>query len=653
VATAGSAIDFRAELLRIASDRTGYPADMLDLNAAIEADLGIDSIKRVEILGSLQRLLPVELQSAMQAGMEKLTRARTFGDMLRDLDAALQMQPATAADAEPLLRLRMITREIPAELGTPRFYPGRVSVITDDERGIAPRLAASLKGAGEKVVLLGGKTADTTAADSIPCDLADEASVATALETVRRLHGPVGALIHLFPLRAQATPEAADIASWRQVVQETVRSLYLLVRASQSDLEKTGPHGGALIAAVTARGGTFGQERVDPIQAAQFGVADFLKTLALELDGVSCRVIDVDPTEPAPVLHQKLLDELTALDDTLHVGRPGDRRLAEIPQIAPIDDAPSAFNGSNGVHIDHKSVVVLTGGARGITSQIARELAARYQPTLILVGGSSLPDQPEPPETAQVTDRTQLKAVLLNRLRADNAKVRPVEVEAACQKLLREREIRLTVRELEAAGSRVEYHAVDVRDEASLGSFLDGVYRRHGRLDVFIHGAGIIEDKLLRDKTPQSFDRVVHTKADSAFLLARLLRPKTLKGIVFMSSISAVFGNRGQSDYAAANGIMNGIAISLSSRWKAKVVAMAWGPWDQGGMVTDEVRRQFQSRGVQLIAPKEGALAVLRELQAGTEREPLIVSGGGPWVEHAAPAVARPTENGNAVGVSV
>ena len=59
-----------------------------------------------------------------------------------------------------------------------------------------------------------------------------------------------------------------------------------------------------------------------------------------------------------------------------------------------------------------------------------------------------------------------------------------------------------------------------------MAGLIDDVYRTHGRLDGVIHGAGIIEDKLVEEKTPESFDRVFDTKVRSAFLLSRLLRPE-------------------------------------------------------------------------------------------------------------------------------
>src|SRR5262249_26578905 len=197
---------------------------------------------------------------------------------------------------------------------------------------------------------------------------------------------------------------------------------------------------------------------------------------------------------------------------------------------------------------------------------------------------------------------------------------------------------------LRASGARVEYHAVDVRDEAAFGALIEGIYRAHGRLDAVIHGAGIIEDKLLRDKTGESFDRVVQTKTDSAFTLARRLRPEGLKLLLFMSSVTATFGNRGQADYGAANGVLNALATLLASRWpSARVRAVNWGPWDKTGMVSAQVREQFARRGIQVIPAPAGVAAMAREMESGAF-EPVVVIGGGPWVGEA--TRAQPVEVG-------
>jgi hypothetical protein len=89
-----------------------------------------------------------------------------------------------------------------------------------------------------------------------------------------------------------------------------VRSLYVLARAAENDLKQTGRAGGALFAAITARGGVFGLQPNGPFSPTHFAVADFTKTLALEFTGVLCKVVDLDPTDPNPILRQKLIDEL-------------------------------------------------------------------------------------------------------------------------------------------------------------------------------------------------------------------------------------------------------------------------------------------------------------------------------------------------------
>lgn len=66
------------ELVNLVSERTGYPADMLGLDQDVEADLGIDSIKRVEIFGAFQNQLPPNVVAKLSEHTEDLTRIRTL-----------------------------------------------------------------------------------------------------------------------------------------------------------------------------------------------------------------------------------------------------------------------------------------------------------------------------------------------------------------------------------------------------------------------------------------------------------------------------------------------------------------------------------------------------------------------------------------------
>jgi NAD(P)-dependent dehydrogenase (short-subunit alcohol dehydrogenase family) len=281
--------------------------------------------------------------------------------------------------------------------------------------------------------------------------------------------------------------------------------------------------------------------------------------------------------------------------------------------------------------MDANGVVLITGGARGITAEIACELASRYRPTLLLVGRSPLPDPTESALTSGLNSPRDLKAALIDQMREAGQCVTPAHVETACSRLLQDREIRANLTTMRQAGATVQYYSVDVRDEHAFGYLIEEIYRLYGRLDGVIHGAGVIEDRLIEDKVPDSFDRVLETKVISAFVLSRKLRPESLKFLVFFSSVAGRFGNRGQSDYAAANEVLNKLAICLDQQWQARVTSINWGPWEKTGMVSREVQQKFAERGVQMITPQAGRRAMDRELRFGKKGEVEVILGAGPW----------------------
>jgi acyl carrier protein len=84
-------------LLRLVSDRTGYPTEMLGLDQDLEAELGIDSIKRVEILGALQKSLPEPLAASVKERMESLTRVKSLNGMVEQLLLNLPNSTSTVA----------------------------------------------------------------------------------------------------------------------------------------------------------------------------------------------------------------------------------------------------------------------------------------------------------------------------------------------------------------------------------------------------------------------------------------------------------------------------------------------------------------------------------------------------------------------------
>ena len=215
-------------------------------------------------------------------------------------------------------------------------------------------------------------------------------------------------------------------------------------------------------------------------------------------------------------------------------------------------------------------------------------------------------------------------------------------VEAAYRRLMKDREIRGNLEAIRAAGGTVEYRCVDVRDPAAFGGLLDELNAAGGITGV-IHGAGVIDDKLVRDKTPESFEKVFGTKVDSGLTLAERLAGKPVKFLVLFSSLAGRYGNRGQADYAAANEVLSKLALGLDRQWPGRVVAMDWGPWGGVGMVAD-LEKHLVARGLQLISPETGPAFVVEELLFGRKGEPEVVIAGGTERPLKPQRAARPEE---------
>jgi acyl transferase domain-containing protein/NAD(P)H-dependent flavin oxidoreductase YrpB (nitropropane dioxygenase family)/NADP-dependent 3-hydroxy acid dehydrogenase YdfG len=667
------------ELRRIVGERTGYPPEMLDLDVDIEADLGIDSIKRVEILGNVQRACIPPDRKVAEKSMEQLTGIKTLGGIVSWLESALADTAAPVAGnghaasaagsngsangsgngaakgnghhgAKPEAAARagapaaaqpanedelvVIPRSVLVTADAPPLHPPALAVprdgvvlVSDDGRGIAPAVCEELRSQGGRALLLRHQDAGAAAAEAetgeYRLDLGDAAAVRALVDQVRRDHGPVRGVLHLLPLAPHAPFEEMDLAAWRGALRRDVKSLFHLAHAAARDLRQEG--GPRWLLAATAMGGAYAAGGRAPLPG-QAAVAGFVKSVAHEWPGVACKAVALDMNDPAAVRADELLAELAANDGLVEVGYTGGRRRTRQPRLAALDT-----HGPEHVAIASDWVVLVTGGARGITAEVAGVLAERYRPTLLLAGRSPLPPAEEPAATRELSTAHAIKAALLEQMKQAGQAVSVAQVEAAYQRLLKDREIRANLARIQQAGATVRYFDVDARDEAGMRALLEGVYREYGRLDGVIHGAGVIEDKLVEDKTPESFDRVFDTKAESAFVLMRTLRPESLRFLAFFGSAAGPFGNRGQADYAAANEVLNGLAVHLDHAWPARVVALSWGPWLKTGMVSPELQKEFARRGIDLISIPTGCRLFDHELRYGQADQPEVVLAGGAW----------------------
>ncbi|WP_429941292.1 SDR family NAD(P)-dependent oxidoreductase (plasmid) [Agrobacterium vitis] len=174
----------------------------------------------------------------------------------------------------------------------------------------------------------------------------------------------------------------------------------------------------------------------------------------------------------------------------------------------------------------------------------------------------------------------------------------------------------------------------DVADPSSLRAALDQIIRDHGRLDGVIHSAGLIEDGMARTKERQSFDRVLAPKIDGLLALDAETAAMPLRFFLVNSSIAAVHGAIGQSDYAAANAYLNRFMQKRAERVAQKErsghsLSIGWTLWAGGGMqVSDRVMRGMKRRMGTDPLPLKGALSIFLDVLDGA-LPPRIQAGYG------------------------
>ncbi|MEU1816993.1 SDR family NAD(P)-dependent oxidoreductase [Streptomyces roseifaciens] len=600
------------ELLAVVAERTGYPPEMLDLDMELESELGIDSIKRVEILSVLRQRMG-ELPE-MQGDPTELVSLRTLRQVVGKLREAtggtVVPADAPALGPGPAPAPELLPGPAPGPGTTPAVL-GRYALRTVP----APPTGLAVPGLGEHVVHVadGGSGLATLVAGRL-----GERGVPA--EAVMELPPESRAVLLLGGLAEDLTVDA---------MLEVQRDAF---RAARTVAPRFAEEGGVFVT-VQDTGGDFGAGGAQGDRAWLGGLAGLVRTLAGEWPEAVVKAIDCARSGRSPeAVADAVVGELLHGGPLLEAGLPADgSRVTAVAVAAP----PGAEDGGPGPD----DVIVVTGGARGVTAAAVTALARSGRPRLALLGRTELAD--EPPGLPSGAD----EPALVRALAAQRPGTSPAGLAQEARRVLAVREIRATLSAIEEAGAPVRYLPADTRDPDAVRAALHAVRTAWGPVTGIVHGAGVLADKRIADKTDRQFDDVFGTKVSGLRVLLDATAADPLRTLCLFSSVAGCFGNPGQSDYAMANETLHQVAATeAAARPGCRVRALAWGPW-QGGMVTSALADHFAAAGVPLLDVPAGAQAFVEELTRPGEDDRVVLMAlpTGARAQEELPAVLPPT----------
>ena len=424
-------IDIQELLYEVISERTSYPVEMLEPGQHVEADLGIDSIKRVEIIGSLKDRHPLLTDITNEEYFEEVAQLRTLGEICdwientfikkgssykknepeqqRPTDTEKQISPQVSINEYGLQLVESpLVADRPFDLGP--------LLILNNGHALGSELFKSLNEKGLKTFIVCSNLDNTASETSgfYDADFSQGNDVMRCYEKIKDEQGKIGGILNLLALGRK------DNSSGVNAVVESFR----WAKAFASDLKK-GNNPMPYWMSITGLGGDFGLSGKMDFEPSQNGVHGIAKTLFFECQNLMVKTVDLHPDQPLPFLLNALETELcSGFDQEREICWQKDKRY-----ILKLRDIGIKGLQTNSRRFDSDSVFLLTGGAKGITADAAVYFAQQYSPTLILLGRSSIPerDQTEMTQFSKLADMGErdpkaLKTLLFEQMKEQNLK---------------------------------------------------------------------------------------------------------------------------------------------------------------------------------------------------------------------------------------
>jgi 3-oxoacyl-(acyl-carrier-protein) synthase/NAD(P)-dependent dehydrogenase (short-subunit alcohol dehydrogenase family) len=365
--------------------------------------------------------------------------------------------------------------------------------------------------------------------------------------------------------------------------------------------------------------GAYQNAQLDPYTGLASG---FIKSLARELAGPVCRTINTDEVNLYKTLRQVEI-ELGHPGSEVEVCYKEGTRSAFT--LAPVENLAQDAQP----YIDADSVVIATGGARGVTAALVEELLRRFGCRVIALGRS---DPSSIPEEVRQMDEQAFQNYEAQFYKAGLAQNKGKKITDLKREYLAYRaanEVCQITKQLQAISAKYEYQSVDLTSKRAIDEVVEAIYRKYGRIDLVLHGAGIQVSTSLTKKSLSDFRNIIATKLGG---LSHLYKACEKYGnghrthFHILTSAFSYMGNDGQPDYGAANEAMGRITACMNSPESGTYwSSMAWLGWAGIGMTRDsEFAALAASRKLRGITKEEGQ-QIFSAMMKGTPAAPINV----------------------------
>ncbi len=566
----------RDSLLAFALDwiarRTGFPKSAIAPDKKLRDDLNLDSIKvgelAVLLAQKLNRSWEGDPSSAANSRISDLIEAVLARSQKRETDAQGTVTRGTGlgltgglAEWRRTFRMEFVPAPLADSARFPLPWSGDRVIVAEPGSLRSQAIADRLRSRG-----------------LVPVVVDEEA-------LLERDHAPPNpALVIILLPETKKTFLSCGPEEFDRRVEGTATTLFRIFRWAGHRRENAPLRGLVLRAASGLEDGGWDLE----------GGSGFLKSLGLEYPAGNFKWLTLPaewrPERWAEVVVQELE---TARDRVAFVYTPDGQRATEAAVLTSPGSARSASSRTSSpapLSLGPSDIVLVSGGAKGITCELALALAQKTKAQFALIGSSPLPDPSADPQANELARN-------LGRF----------------QKL----------------GVRHGYLQADVTDLAAVQKAVREIERRFGPVTAILHGAGVTFLRLFRDKELDEFLRCVRIKARGLYNLLNAVPPARLKALHVISSVLGKTGMRGQADYALANAWLDGAVRTVKSAHpRVHCLSLGYTAWAGTGLAQRVgTLDSLRSIGVMPVSVQEGVAAYLELVENPQTDGDFVITG--------------------------